>query len=76
MQGQKYVHVLRRWWYRRHVCGHVRSTAVPVGAPTPGTSRDFRIQPTALAEDDQVKALAALVQGAWYRDSAPIARSR
>jgi len=80
MQGQKYVHVLRRWWWLVAIVFVATSvsTAVFVGAPTPQyeSRATFVIQPTALAEDDQVKALAALVQGGTVAETyASIARS-
>jgi uncharacterized protein involved in exopolysaccharide biosynthesis len=81
MEIQHFLSVCRRWWWVV-IAGFLVTTAATValtGTPTRQyqSTATFVIQPTALQEDDQVKALDALVQGGTVGETyASIARSR
>lgn len=81
MEIQHFLTVCRRWWWIV-VAAFVVTVAATValtGTPTRQyqSSSTFVIQPQAAQEDDQVKALDALVQGGMVSETyASIARSR
>jgi capsular polysaccharide biosynthesis protein len=81
VEMQRYVTVCRRWWWIVLVAllATIVSTIALLGAPTREyeSTASFVIQPQALEEGDQVRALDALVQGGTVGETyASIARSK
>jgi capsular polysaccharide biosynthesis protein len=78
---QRYLTVCRRWWWivLATFLVTILATMVLVGSPTRmyESTSSFVIQPQALQEGDQVRALDALVQGGTVGETyASIARSK
>jgi len=81
VEMQRYVTVCRRWWWIVLVAllATIVSTIALLGAPPREyeSTASFVIQPQALEEGDQVRALDALVQGGTVGETyASIARSK